>query len=138
MVSCSRTKVPEFQASTVSIWDLKAHNTIGVDFVKNIWGQPKYWGEGVAITDESIGVSQLLGARARAAPKSTPMYSTHSNGQQQWSRILSNHFTGELSGFRPYGHYKKSYSLHQRFSTSGTHTPGVRQLLPRGTQEKIL
>jgi len=28
----------------------------------------------VAITDESIGVSQLLGARARVAPpKSTPM-----------------------------------------------------------------
>jgi len=32
----------------------------------------------VAITDESMGVSQLLGARARAAPpKSMPMASGH-------------------------------------------------------------
>jgi len=37
--------------------------------VKNIMGKPKYWVEKVVITDESIGVSQLLGARVRAAPK---------------------------------------------------------------------
>ena len=35
------------------------------------WEQPKYWGGKVAITDESIGVSQLLEeTRARAAPQS--------------------------------------------------------------------
>ena len=38
-------------------------------------GQTKIlWGERVIITEESIGVSQLFGAYARAAPtKSTPM-----------------------------------------------------------------
>jgi len=42
--------------------------------VKNIGAIQKYWGKGVAITDESIGVSQLLGAHGRAAsPKSMPM-----------------------------------------------------------------
>ena len=38
--------------------------------VKNIGGKPKYWGEMVVITDENIGFSQLLGARAWAAPQS--------------------------------------------------------------------
>jgi len=31
-------------------------------------GRPKYWERKKAITDESIGISQLLGARARAVP----------------------------------------------------------------------
>ena len=33
------------------------------------WGKPKYLGGKVVILDESMGVSQLLGARVRAAPK---------------------------------------------------------------------
>src|SRR6218665_3627535 len=42
--------------------------------VKSIGGKPKYWGKRVVITDESIGISQLLGARAQAVPpKSMPM-----------------------------------------------------------------
>ena len=44
-------------------------------FVKNIGGKPKYWRERVAITDESTGVTQLLGARARAAPQSLHLWS---------------------------------------------------------------
>jgi len=44
--------------------------TTGVDLSKISGKQPKYWrGKKVAITDETIGVSQLLGARAPAAPK---------------------------------------------------------------------
>src|SRR6218665_3606325 len=40
------------------------------------WGRPKYWErKRVAITDESIGISQLLGARARAVP--TPKVYTY-------------------------------------------------------------
>ena len=40
----------------------------------NIGGQTKIVGEKVAITDESTGISQLLGAHAWAAPpKFTPM-----------------------------------------------------------------
>jgi len=35
-------------------------------FVKNIVGQPKYWEERVAVIDEIINVSQLLGACAQA------------------------------------------------------------------------
>ena len=41
--------------------------------VKNIMGQTKIWEQRVVITDESVGVSQLLGARARAPLKSTSM-----------------------------------------------------------------
>jgi len=40
----------------------------GVDLSKVFGRQPKYWGEKVSITDEIIGVSQLLGVRALAAP----------------------------------------------------------------------
>lgn len=36
-------------------------------------GRPKYWEKRVVITNEGIGVFQLLGARVRAAPKSTCM-----------------------------------------------------------------
>jgi len=45
------------------------------------WGQKKYWGGlKVEITDETIGFSQLLGARVWAAPqKSTPMISSMLN-----------------------------------------------------------
>ena len=45
----------------------------GVDLSKILGGKPESWGKMVSITDEYMGVSQLLGARARAAPKSTPM-----------------------------------------------------------------
>ena len=38
--------------------------------VKNIGGNQNMGEQKVAITDESIGVSQLLGAHARAAPQS--------------------------------------------------------------------
>ena len=42
--------------------------------IKNVGrDKPKYWGQRVAITDEGIGVSQLLVAHASAAPKSMPM-----------------------------------------------------------------
>jgi len=34
---------------------------------QNYWGKSKYCGKRVVITDESIGVSLLLGARARPA-----------------------------------------------------------------------
>jgi len=38
--------------------------------MSKIFEKPKYYrGKRVAITEESIGSSQLLGARARAAPK---------------------------------------------------------------------
>src|SRR6218665_3749799 len=41
--------------------------TTGID-VKKILGQAKYWGkQEVAITDEIIGISQLVGARSWAA-----------------------------------------------------------------------
>src|SRR6218665_2470407 len=36
--------------------------------LKNIVGKPKYWGQWVIMSDESIGVSQLFRACARAAP----------------------------------------------------------------------
>jgi len=32
-------------------------------------GKPKYWGQKVVESDKCMGVSQLLGARARVAPK---------------------------------------------------------------------
>jgi len=48
----------------------------GVDLSNILGCKPKYWGEKVAITDESTGVSQLLGARARAAP---PKVYTHAS-----------------------------------------------------------
>src|SRR6218665_281686 len=45
-------------------------NTLNNDFVE----KPKYWVQEVAITDEILGIPQLLGAHARAAtPKSTLM-----------------------------------------------------------------
>ena len=39
----------------------------GAELSKILGAKPKYWGK-VVITDESKGVSQLLGARAQAAP----------------------------------------------------------------------
>ena len=46
--------------------------------VKNIgWANQNIWGKKVVKNDKCMGVSQLLGARARAAPpKSTPMFIT--------------------------------------------------------------
>ena len=46
------------------------------------WGRPKYWGrKRVAITYESIGISQLLGARAIPTPKVYAYYDeVKSNG----------------------------------------------------------
>src|SRR6218665_1018228 len=42
--------------------------------VKNIGGNPKYWGKRVVITHEIIGVSQLLGEHGPGLPpKTTPM-----------------------------------------------------------------
>ena len=42
----------------------------GVDLSKILRGKPKYWGgQKVVKSDKCMGVSQLLGARARAAPK---------------------------------------------------------------------
>ena len=38
--------------------------------VKNIWGMPKYGGTKVVITDESVGVSQLLGDTPLDCPQS--------------------------------------------------------------------
>jgi len=43
------------------------------------WGEPKYWGrQGVAITDEYIGIPLLLRGHVPTLPppKSTPMPST--------------------------------------------------------------
>ena len=37
--------------------------------MSKILGETKIWGEKVVIADESIGVSQLLGVRARDAPR---------------------------------------------------------------------
>src|SRR6218665_340913 len=50
----------------------------GIDLLKilgetKILGKPKYWGKRAVITDKSISISQLLRARARAPPKSTPL-----------------------------------------------------------------
>src|SRR6218665_967731 len=36
--------------------------------VQNIEGKPKYWGKVVTGNDESLGLSQLWGTRARCAP----------------------------------------------------------------------
>ena len=42
----------------------------GVDLSKILGGKPKYWGgQKVVKSDKCMGVSQLLGAHARAAPK---------------------------------------------------------------------
>src|SRR6218665_3468309 len=45
----------------------------GVDLSKILGGQTKILGEKVVKSDKCMGVSQLLGARSRAAPQSTPM-----------------------------------------------------------------
>ena len=50
--------------------------TTGVDLSKILVGQTKILGGKVVKSDKYIGVSQLLGARARAAFKSTPMLIT--------------------------------------------------------------
>ena len=46
----------------------------GVDLSKILEGKPKYWRERVVITDESIGVAQLLMAHARAVPPKVYAY----------------------------------------------------------------
>ena len=40
----------------------------GVDFSKILRDKPKFWEQQVVITDESMGVSLLLGAHAGADP----------------------------------------------------------------------
>ena len=50
-----------------------------IDWSKILGGQQKYWGQKVTITDETIDVSQLLGARARAAPPKVYAYECNSN-----------------------------------------------------------
>ena len=47
---------------------------IGVDLSKIFGSKIKYWGQRVVITDEIIGVSQLLGACARATPPNVYTY----------------------------------------------------------------
>jgi len=56
--------------------------TTGVD--KNIGLQSKYWGEEVAITDEIIGVSQLLGIRARVVPQSMAYFKRNLQLHKAW------------------------------------------------------
>jgi len=52
------------------IWRRRGRKSIyAAGLTKILGGQQKYWGQGVAITDETISVSQFLGERARAAPK---------------------------------------------------------------------
>ena len=60
------TLIHEILALTMSLTNTSAVGAV----LSKIWeGQPKYWeGQVVAITDEIIGVSQLLEARAQAAP----------------------------------------------------------------------
>src|SRR6218665_971325 len=54
-------------------------------------GRRKYWAweQKVAITDETIGISQLLGARALAfpPPKSTPMHSVLGIHALVWEKL---------------------------------------------------
>ena len=46
----------------------------GVDLSQKLGrGKPKYWGKTVVITDENMGVSQVLGARPGYTLKYTPM-----------------------------------------------------------------
>jgi len=46
----------------------------GVDLSKILGGNQNIGEQGVAITDEIIGVSRLLGALARAAPQSLRLW----------------------------------------------------------------
>ena len=50
--------------------------------VKNIRGQPKYWGLKGGITDATIDISQLLGGRATAAPRSTDVILSSSQAKK--------------------------------------------------------
>lgn len=48
-------------------------STLGVDLSNILWEQAKILGQKVAITDETMGISQLLGRPPVLPPKSTPM-----------------------------------------------------------------
>src|SRR6218665_956680 len=53
----------------VVVMHMASTNSTGIDLSKILVGKPKYWGQKVVKSDKCMGVSQLLGARARAAPQ---------------------------------------------------------------------
>jgi len=62
-----------------SIFQLNTVAT-GIDLSKTLGGKPNYWEEMMAITDERIRVSLLLGAHAWAATQSTPIIDYDATG----------------------------------------------------------